>query len=99
MARCTLCMKQISVANAGKYGLDSHAKSALHRQNEACRNKSPSMLRFASSTSSTDSSVPSTGNVLSNGNAKNGKGEFNFIFIRSGLVPVDLFKVVGKLTH
>ena len=84
MARCTLCMKQISVANAGKYGLDSHAKSALHRQNEACRNKSPSMLRLASSMSLTDSPVPgpSTGHVFSNTN--NGKGEFHFHPVRHG---------------
>ena len=78
MARCTLCMKQISVANAGKYGLDSHANSVLHRQNEACRNKSPSMHQFASSTNS-HVPVPTTGNVVGNGNANNGKGELNFI--------------------
>ena len=33
MERCTLCTKQISVANAEKYGLDSHAKHQC-RQNE-----------------------------------------------------------------
>ena len=48
VAICSICMKRLSIANMGKYALESHAKSYLHKKHmlqRSCASASATLIQ------------------------------------------------------